>query len=229
MIASSRTGSPFEAASSAPGEEEAPRGVVVPLWDGPVDRNALHLLPEEIAQRYSVLPIGFEAGALKAAIADPTNEAAMESIRAAVDVEIRLVVAAPTELASAIAKAYDRSQDAPAVPPVEIEPVEAHAPVSEPERLDVALRESVPTVIAGTPFKIEVCLSHGERVDAGRFADRSAAETRAKELVRHIAGHEPTDWPFVNGRFLRPTMIVSVDVAEAGRAVDEPLPAETVG
>jgi hypothetical protein len=55
-----------------------------------------------------------------------------------------------------------------------------------------------------------VRLASGERVDAGSFDSEDAAERRARELMRVLdAGG---DWPQLDGRYIRPDAIVSIDV-----------------
>jgi hypothetical protein len=59
-------------------------------------------------------------------------------------------------------------------------------------------------------------------VDAGEFPNRVAAKARERELVRPISVQRPADRPSMSGRFLRGTMIVSVDIAQGamrGRAL----------
>jgi hypothetical protein len=58
-------------------------------------------------------------------------------------------------------------------------------------------------------------LTNGERVEAGEFADEASAKQEAKTIMMQIAAADTDDWPFVNGRFLKPDTIVSVDIAES--------------
>jgi len=57
-------------------------------------------------------------------------------------------------------------------------------------------------------------LTNGERVEAGDFPDQGAAKQEAKAIMSQIADGDSDEWPFVNGRFLKPDTIVSVDIAE---------------
>ena len=67
------------------------------------------------------------------------------------------------------------------------------------------------------PRRLVVRLLGGEDVELGVFAGPDAAIARAKELVGSIAAAETTgEWPEVDGRFLRPASIVSIDVIAAG-------------
>ena len=67
------------------------------------------------------------------------------------------------------------------------------------------------------PRRLIVRLLGGEDVELGVFAGPDAAIARAKELVGSIAAAEATgEWPELDGRFLRPASIVSIDVIAAG-------------
>ena len=54
-------------------------------------------------------------------------------------------------------------------------------------------------------------LTTGERVEVNSYADRNAARAEAKALMAYLREGHP-DWPFVNGRFIRPEAIVSIDL-----------------
>ena len=43
-------------------------------------------------------------------------------------------------------------------------------------------------------------------------SDIGEAKGYAKALTKQLGTTDPDDWPFVNGRFLKPDTIVSVDV-----------------
>jgi len=51
-------------------------------------------------------------------------------------------------------------------------------------------------------------------VSAGRFSSREAAKDAAKSLTREIASSPAGEWPEIGGRFVRPELIVSVDIAD---------------
>lgn len=53
-------------------------------------------------------------------------------------------------------------------------------------------------------------LSSGERVSAGEFDTRETAERRARELM--VAVDAPGSWPCVDGRYIKPDAVVSIDV-----------------
>ena len=225
----------------------------VSLDESALDYEAINLLPEEIALRYGALPLRLEDGGLKVAIADPTNEAAMASVRSAVEVDVHFVVAALSEVGSALARAYGDagaatdapgpgdvgsphakrvgSADAapelsvPELPPAKPEPQPTEPELERaPAPVDRASSYDGDAREAPRPtFRVLVRLSQSERVEVGTFPNLRAAEARAKEFMRQIADHGPDEWPFVSGRFLRPEAIVSVDIAESSDPAD-PLP-----
>jgi len=72
-----------------------------------VDPGALSLLPEKYARRYEALPIRFLTESLVlVAVADPTNVVASDDLRLAIGLNVRLAVAAATELGQLIDRAH---------------------------------------------------------------------------------------------------------------------------
>lgn len=64
-----------------------------------------------------------------------------------------------------------------------------------------------------TPRRLVVRLLGGEEVELGGFDDRDCAVVAAQEIVARFATAEAAgEWPEVEGRFLRPASIASVDV-----------------
>jgi hypothetical protein len=61
------------------------------------------------------------------------------------------------------------------------------------------------------PVHVVVRLLDGDRVLAGSYADASEANRFAEELLAKFA-HTDTSWPLVDGRYLRPEAVVSIDV-----------------
>ena len=71
-------------------------------------------------------------------------------------------------------------------------------------------------VALADPRRLVVRLLAGEDVELGIFDGPEAAIARAKELVGTLARAEAAnEWPEIDGRFLRPGSIVSVDVLAA--------------
>jgi len=118
---------------------------------------------------------------------------------------------------------------APALDVVEPSPPPAAAiPVPEPEAEPQVEAAADPEPVvkitlepsAGSPSETKmkanvfVRLTSGERVSAGAFEGQEAAERRARELMIAIDAHG--DWPCVDGRFIKPDAVVSIDVDLAG-------------
>lgn len=86
------------------------------------------------------------------------------------------------------------------------EPVAAIAPEPEPEPETTQHHEDASRASA----EVFVCLTSGERIAAGSFDDPSSAEDRARELMTTL--DDDGEWPRLNGRFIRPDAVVSIDV-----------------
>jgi hypothetical protein len=63
------------------------------------------------------------------------------------------------------------------------------------------------------PRRLVIRLLGGEELELGDFDDREDAIEAAKELIARFTSAEAAgEWPEVDGRFLRPASIASVDV-----------------
>ena len=73
---------------------------------------------------------------------------------------------------------------------------------------------------AATPqqvgFSVVVRLRDGDGVEVGSFRDFGTAMEGAQEVIEQFATATDGQWPFYAGRFIRPDLIVSVDVVEGG-------------
>jgi hypothetical protein len=103
---------------------------------------------------------------------------------------------------------------------VEVEPAaaEAVAPAPEPtpETAQVAPAASEQPVSAnGGSFTVSVRLTSGERLTVAECGDIGEAKGYAKALTKQLGTTDSDDWPFVNGRFLKPDTILSVDVEQS--------------
>jgi type IV pilus assembly protein PilB len=79
----------------------------IDLASADVDPGALSLLPEKYARRYEALPIRFLTEELVlVAVADPTNVVASDDLRLAIGLNVRLAVAAATEIGELIDRAH---------------------------------------------------------------------------------------------------------------------------
>ncbi|MBI3649712.1 MAG: type IV-A pilus assembly ATPase PilB [Acidobacteria bacterium] len=76
-----------------------------------VDPSAVSLVPQETAERYSVLPLSRVGSTLTLAMVDPTNVFAIDDIKFMTGLSIEPVVVSETTLHSAIAKYYGTTRE----------------------------------------------------------------------------------------------------------------------
>jgi type IV pilus assembly protein PilB len=82
----------------------------VDLDTAQIEKQAVALLPEELARRYEALPLTIhEDGTPLLAVTDPTNLAAADDLRFALGSNFRIAVAERGQIELAIARAYRRS------------------------------------------------------------------------------------------------------------------------
>jgi Type II secretion system (T2SS), protein E, N-terminal domain len=86
------------------------------------------------------------------------------------------------------------------------------APVADPVPAETAHEEPAPAALNGSGFTVSVRLTSGERLTVSDCADIGEAKGYAKALTKQLGTTDPDDWPFVNGRFLKPDTIISVDI-----------------
>ena len=67
-----------------------------------------------------------------------------------------------------------------------------------------------------TDFRVVVRLKEGDGVEVGSFRDFGTAMEGAQEVIEQFSSATEGQWPFYAGRFIRPDLIVSVDVVEGG-------------
>jgi type IV pilus assembly protein PilB len=85
---------------------------LVDVGESEVDIAAATLLPEDLARRYSALPMGFLSdNSLLVAVADPTNVLHWDELRLALGVPIRFGIAPPEAIDAAIAFVHQESVD----------------------------------------------------------------------------------------------------------------------
>src|SRR6267143_848286 len=76
-----------------------------------IDDSVLRLIPEEVAQKYSVLPLSRVGASLTLAMVDPTNVFAMDDIKFMTGLNVEPVVVAEASIQQAIAKYYGSSKE----------------------------------------------------------------------------------------------------------------------
>jgi hypothetical protein len=121
------------------------------------------------------------------------------------------------------------SQPEPALTPASEETVPMIEPDFAPAVHDVQadLRQQQPptplvvpptagdaAIASGKTIHVKVRLSDGDLIDAGAFTDNEAAKAHGRTLIQSISAGDSGDWPFLAGRFVRPGMVVSIDLTE---------------
>ncbi len=76
-----------------------------------IDEQVLHLIPQEVAQKYSVLPLSRVGASLTLAMVDPTNVFAMDDIKFMTGLNVEPVVVAEASIQQAISKYYGTSRE----------------------------------------------------------------------------------------------------------------------
>jgi len=71
-----------------------------------IDDSVLRLIPEEVAQKYLVLPLSRVGATLTLAMVDPTNVFAMDDIKFMTGLNVEPVVVAEASIQQAISKYY---------------------------------------------------------------------------------------------------------------------------
>ncbi len=103
--------------------------------------------------------------------------------------------------------------------PVPLKPIPAvmsttTLPAPAPLPAPPSLVEAPP--VETTAARLVVRMLGGEELELGAFDDRDAAIEAAKELVgRFSTAEDSGDWPEMDGRFLRPASVASIDVLVA--------------
>src|SRR5437660_10265958 len=76
-----------------------------------IDDSVLRLIPQEVAQKYSVLPLSRVGATLTLAMVDPTNVFAMDDIKFMTGLNVEPVVVAEASIQAAIARYYSTSRE----------------------------------------------------------------------------------------------------------------------
>lgn len=76
-----------------------------------IDPQVLHLIPQEVAQKYSVLPLSRVGASLTLAMVDPTNVFAMDDVKFMTGLNVEPVVVAEASIQHAISKYYGSSKE----------------------------------------------------------------------------------------------------------------------
>ena len=76
-----------------------------------IDEQVLHLIPQEVAQKYSVLPLSRVGASLTLAMVDPTNVFAMDDVKFMTGLNVEPVVVAEASIQQAISRYYGTSKE----------------------------------------------------------------------------------------------------------------------
>jgi type IV pilus assembly protein PilB len=76
-----------------------------------INPQVLHLIPQEVAQKYSVLPLSRVGASLTLAMVDPTNVFAMDDVKFMTGLNVEPVVVAEGSIQHAISKYYGNSRE----------------------------------------------------------------------------------------------------------------------
>ncbi|HEY6031598.1 MAG TPA: hypothetical protein VIU44_13590 [Gaiellaceae bacterium] len=103
--------------------------------------------------------------------------------------------------------------------PAAFEPEPQPEPVPEPQPAPVA---AAPELLAPLPEPLHVVgyvvrgrLVDGEDIEIAAVVDAAEAQRIARDAMRACARSNGSDWPILNGRYVRPESIVSIEVAES--------------
>ncbi len=81
----------------------------VNLSDYDIDAGVIKIIPQEVVQKYQLIPVNRAGATLIVAVSDPSNLFAIEDIKFMTGYNVEMVVASDTDIKSAIDKYYDQS------------------------------------------------------------------------------------------------------------------------
>lgn len=199
----------FEVAEPAPSFEPPAYEAAPPVEPEPVPEHVPELAPEREPVLEPAATFDAPAPAMEFEPPAPAFEAPVEFAP-----EIPLAtepVAAPS--------VPETNGQVPHDVVVEVGAPETAAPapdlVPEPASAAAAAAPEAPASANGAGFTVSVRLTSGERLTVAECGDLGEAKGYAKALTKQLGTTDPDDWPFVNGRFLKPDTIVSVDVEQS--------------
>ena len=97
--------------------------------------------------------------------------------------------------------------------PVDLPVVSLDPPAPEPSVVEEPAFELPAVAPPAGAFRVVVRLSDGDGVEVGEFGDFGTAMQGAQEVIDQFS-HSNGSWPFYAGRFIRPDLIISVDVVD---------------
>jgi hypothetical protein len=88
------------------------------------------------------------------------------------------------------------------------------APVPDASAPEPAYTADPPARVAVAGYVVRGRLVNGEEIEISSVADAGDAQRIARDAMRACARPTGADWPVLNGRYVRPESIVSIEVAE---------------
>ena len=188
----------------------------VELADYPVDRSAVAMLPGALCRRYTVLPLGFQDGAMVLAMANPGNVLALDDARAVSGLPMKAVVATHDDLSVAIDR-FCRADD-------EIDELKSAIEETQAQEIEIDLSRLGDYVEDDAPIVRFVNILVTQAIQ-DRASDIHIEPTEHDLLVRYrIDGvlHEMQRAPkqIVSGVTSRLKIMSDIDIAERRKPQD---------
>ncbi len=188
----------------------------VELADYPVDRAAVAMLPGALCRRYTVLPLGFQDGAMVLAMANPGNVLALDDARAVSGLSMKAVVATHDDLSVAIDR-FCRADD-------EIDELKSAIEETQAQEIEIDLSRLGDYVEDDAPIVRFVNILVTQAIQ-DRASDIHIEPTEHDLLVRYrIDGvlHEMQRAPkqIVSGVTSRLKIMSDIDIAERRKPQD---------
>jgi Type II secretion system (T2SS), protein E, N-terminal domain len=212
-----------ETVSSAPTPEPVPAYEAQPAYEPEAAEAEPELAEAEAPPAGAEPPTRvFEAAAEAEGASEPTPVYEPEPVRegpapvAAPEAEVEPETEAEVEPEAETELDPDGEPAVSQPVPVANEPVAPQTVQDSNGRVPEDFEDDTPpqAPAAGAGFRVSIRLTSGEKLMVADCADSGEAKGYAKALTKQLGTTDSDDWPFVNGRFLKPDTIVSVDVEE---------------
>jgi type IV pilus assembly protein PilB len=162
----------------------------VDLRERTVDLTLMDLVPEEVARRYSALPIAHQDDHVVVAMAQPENVFALDDLRVLTELPVFPVLAEPNQIAAAIARCYGtgepepdpKREPEPAAQPAQPTPEAAPPPVPAP-----APEEDEAIVRLASVLFEQAIRERATDVHIEALSDRLRVRFRVDGLLREVS------------------------------------------
>lgn len=133
-------------------------------------------------------------------------------------------------VAAPVAVGLMGTQDPPLSPePIAPAPSNFEPPAVPLRSFEAILAEHAATVVAAAPAavpeptatrRIVLTMLGGEQLELAAYDDRDEAVAAARELMTRFSSAESAgEWPELDGRFIRPASVASIDVLSSNEGV----------